>query len=110
MGFVYSQIKHPHFLSPNRLEKRGREDIQAQTDLFSRKRKRRDKRRFAFVLDEKHVFWQEVGLGSVCTYGGVCADNETVKNALIEEAKRIWKDYNEEDNNLYLKKVDNILI
>ena len=24
-------------------------------------------------------------------YGGVCADNETVKNALIEEAKRITK-------------------
>ena len=25
-------------------------------------------------------------------YGGVCADNETVKNALVKEAKRITKD------------------
>ena len=40
----------------------------------------------------------------------VVADDKTVEKTLIEEAKRIWKDYNEEDNNLYLKKVDNRLV
>jgi len=66
MGFVYSQLKNLHVLSLNRLAKRGGEDIQAQTDLPNCKRRRRDKRSFAFILNEKHVFWQEVGLGSIC--------------------------------------------
>jgi len=63
MGFLYSQIKHFYLLPPNRLEKRCRENIQAQTLLFNCKRRRRDKRSPAFVLDEKHVFWQEAGFG-----------------------------------------------
>jgi hypothetical protein len=32
-----------------------------------------------------------------------------LKKHLLKKQKG-WKDYNEEDNNLYLKKVDNILI
>ena len=33
-------------------------------------------------------------------------DDGMIEKMLIKEAKRIWKDYNEGDNNLYLKKVD----
>jgi len=56
MGLLYLQLKQIHFLPPNRLAKCGGEDIQAQTRLFGSKRRRRDKRSIAFVLDEKRIF------------------------------------------------------
>ena len=56
MGFVCLQLKQFHFLPPNRLAKRGGEDIQAQTCLFSSKRRGRAKGNPAYVLDEKHIF------------------------------------------------------
>jgi len=42
-----------HFLPPTRLAKRGDENIQAQTCLFSSKRRRRAKGNPAYVLDEE---------------------------------------------------------
>jgi len=55
------------------------------------------------------TFYHQIGWRNVVAriYEDIqTVDDGMIEKMLIEEAKRIWKDYNEGDNNLYLKKVD----
>jgi hypothetical protein len=38
------------------------------------------------------IFGKKLVSGPFAPYGGVCADNETIEKALVEEAKRITKE------------------
>ena len=93
MGFLYSQRKQFHLLPPNRLAKRGGDKTYKHKPLYLIAKEEGEIKGVLplFLMKSMHFGKKPVSV-PFAPYGGVCADNGTVKKALIEEAKRITEE------------------